>query len=281
MALRIITDSASDLPAAKAERKRVEVVPLTVQFGPATYYDGKTLTNDLFYKLLTAGEHHPTTAQPSPEAFLKLFEAARAQGDEVLCILLASKLSGTCQSASIARGMCGGEGIYIVDSATASGGIQILLNYACKLRDSGLGGADIAAALERVLPRIRAYAVVDTLEYLRKGGRLSTAQAVIGTVSRLKPVICVHDGAVTVASKAFGQAAAVKQLLKLIGQHPVDDTFPSYFVYTDSDAMLDSFADLLRGAGLLPTRMHTCGLGATLGTHVGPGAFGLIYMAAE
>ena len=201
MALRIITDSASDLPAAKAERKRVEVVPLTVQFGPATYYDGKTLTNDLFYKLLTAGEYHPTTAQPSPEAFLKLFEAARAQGDEVLCILLASKLSGTYQSASIARGMCGGEGIYIVDSATASGGIQILLNYACKLRDGGLGGADIAAALERVLPRIRAYAVVDTLEYLRKGGRLSTAQAVIGTVSRLKPVICVHDGAVTVADR--------------------------------------------------------------------------------
>ena len=281
MALRIITDSASDLPAAKAAQKRVEVVPLTVQFGPAAYYDGKTLTTELFYKLLTAGEYHPTTAQPSPEAFLRRFEAARAAGADVLCILLASKLSGTYQSASIARGMCGGEGIYLVDSATASGGMQILINYACKLRDGGLGAADIAGALEAVLPRIRAYAVVDTLEYLRKGGRLSAAQAVIGTVSRLKPVICVRDGAVTVASKSFGQAAAVKQLLRLIGQHPVDDAFPSYFVYTDSCGMLDSFAALLREAGLLPTRMHPCGLGATLGAHVGPGAFGLIYVEAE
>ena len=281
MAVRIITDSASDLPASKAERRKVTVVPLTVQFGPATYYDGKTLTTDLFYKLLTAGEYHPTTAQPSPEAFLTLFEEARAAGDEVVCILLSSQFSGTFQSANIARDLCGGEGIYLVDSGTASAGEQILINYACKLRDGGLQAGDIAQAVESIKDRIQIYAVVDTLEYLRKGGRLSAAQAMLGTVSRLKPVIAVSDGKVNVASKAFGLAAATKQMLKFLTAKPVDDHFPSYFLYTDDPSKEEDFAQQLRSQNLLPTRMHPCGLGATIGTHIGPGAFGLAYIAKE
>ena len=281
MAIRIIVDSASDFPPEKAQLRRVIVVPLTIHFGPTTYYDGKTISNDLFYKLLTAGAYHPTTAQPSPEAFLKLFEEAKAAGDQVLCILLSSNLSGTYQSANIAKGLCSYEEIYLVDSGTASAGIQILINYACKLRDGGLDAADIAGALESVKHRIRIYAAVDTLEYLRKGGRLSAAQAVLGAVSRLKPVIDVREGKVAVASKSFGMAAATKQLIKQVAEHPVDDAFPSYFLYTDSTAMKEKFVSLLREKGLLPTKMHDCGLGATIGTHVGPGAFGLAYVAAK
>ena len=281
MAVRIITDSASDLPAEKAKARRVTTVPMTIHFGPAAYYDGKTITNDIFYQLLTAGEHHPTTAQPSPEAFLTLFEAARDAGDQVVCILLASSLSGTFQSASIAKGLCGYEEIYLVDSATATAGEQILINYACKLRDSGLGAAEIARAVESIKGRVRVYAVVDTLEYLRKGGRLSAAQAVLGTMSRLKPVIGVKDGKVAVASKAFGSAAALKQLLKLLSDHPVDDSFPSYFLYTDDISRKEEFVAKLRESRMLPSRMHECGLGATIGTHIGPGAFGLAYITAE
>ena len=283
MAVRIITDSTSDLPAEKAKIRRVAVVPLTIQFGPASYYDGKTITNDLFYKMLTQGQYHPTTAQPSPEAFLRHFEKARETGDEVVCITLASALSGTHQSACIARDLCDGyeDHIHIVDSETASGGMQILINYACKLRDCSLGAADIVQALEALKPRIPIFAVVDTLEYLRKGGRLSAAQAVLGTMSKLKPVIAVHQAKISVCAKAFGSSAALKQLVKQLTAQPVDDDFPSYFLYTDDIGRKEALISALQGADLLPRRLHDCGLGATLGTHIGPGACGIAYVTAQ
>ena len=278
MAIRIITDSASDMPAEKARIRRVTVIPISVHFGPASYYDGKNLSHDLFYKLLTAGEYHPTTSQPSPEAFLQEFEAAQAAGDSVVCILLSSALSGTFQSAFITKQMCAYDQVYLVDSTTATAGMQILINYACKLRDSGLEGADIADALEDLKGRIRIYAVVDTLEYLRKGGRLSAAQAALGAVSRLKPIIAVKDGKVSVASKAFGTGAATKSFLKLIANNPVDDAFPSYFLYSGDSSKKDELIPLLRQQNTLPSRLHDCSIGATIGTHVGPGAFGMAYV---
>ena len=280
MAVRIITDTASDMPAEKAQIRRVTTIPISVHFGPASYYDGKNLSHDLFYKLLTAGEHHPTTSQPSPETFLQEFEAARDAGDSVLCILLSSTLSGTFQSAFIAKQMCGYDQVFLVDSITATAGMQILINYACKLRDSGLDAGSIADALNKLKDRIRIYAVVDTLEYLRKGGRLSAAQAALGTVSRLKPIIAVKDGRVTVASKAFGMGAATKSFLKLIANTPVDDAFPSYFLYSSDVEKKDELIPLLRQQNTLPSRLHDCRIGATIGTHVGPGAFGMAYVAA-
>ena len=279
MAVRIITDSASDMPAEKARIRRVNTIPLSVHFGPATYYDGKNLSHDLFYKLLTAGEHHPTTSQPSPETFLQEFEDAQNAGDSVVCILLAGTLSGTFQSAFTAKQMCGYDQIYLVDSTTATAGMQILINYACKLRDSGLDAAGIAEAVEAIKDRIRIFAVVDTLEYLRKGGRLSAAQAALGTVSRLKPIIAVKDGKVSVASKAFGTGAATKSFLKLIANNPVDDSFPSYFLYSSDSGKKDELIPLLRQQNTLPSRLHDCRIGATIGTHIGPGAFGMAYVA--
>ena len=279
MAIRIITDSASDLPAEKATLRRVTKIPMSVQFGPASYYDGENLSCDVFYQLLTAGQHHPTTSQPTPEAFLQVFSAAKAAGDSVVCILLSGEFSGTYQSAFIARQMCEYEEIYLVDSRSATAGMQILVNYACKLRDSGLGAAAIAGELERLKDRVRIFAVVDTLEYLRKGGRLSAAQAAIGTVSRLKPIVTVREGRVAVASKAFGTGAATKTLLKLLAANPVEDTFPSYFLYTSSPEKKEELIPLLRQQGLLPSRLHDCRIGATIGTHVGPGAFGFAYIA--
>lgn len=279
MAVRIFTDSASDFPADKAKLRRITKVPMSIHFGPATYFDGKNLSADVFYQLLTAGEYHPTTAQPTPEAFLREFEAARDAGDSVVCILLSSELSGTFQSAYIAKQMCEYDEIYLVDSRSATGGMQILINYACKLRDSGLSAAGIAQAVEDLVDRIRIFAVVDTLEYLRKGGRLSAAQAAIGTVSRLKPIIAVKDGKVAVASKAFGIGAATKSLLKLLAANPVDDAFPSYFLYTSDPEKKEELIPMLRQQAILPSRLHDCRIGPTIGVHVGPGAFGFAYVA--
>ena len=174
--------------------------------------------------------------------------------------------------------MCEYEPIYIVDSRSASAGMQILVNYACKLRDSGLPAEDIACEVEKLKGKVRIFAVIDTLEYLRRGGRLTGLQAGLGTVTKLKPVITVRDGAVTILHKAFGTAAAVKQMMKLLAEHPVDDDFPSYFLYTDDRSREELLLPKLKELGTLPKRLHFCSLGAAIGTHIGPGALGMAYI---
>ena len=136
MGIRIITDSSADFDRATAKRRQVEIVSMAVQFGNASFLDGKTITNDVFYTLLKEGRENPTTSQPTPAEFLRVFEEAKAAGDQVVAVLISSVLSGTVQSAQIAKGMCEYEDIYIVDSLSATAGIQILVNLACKLRAS-------------------------------------------------------------------------------------------------------------------------------------------------
>ena len=278
MAIRIITDAAADFDLAVAKRRQVDVVPMPVQFGDVSFQSGKNLSNEAFYKLLREGKENPTTSQPTPTAFLRYFEEVKAAGDQAVVILLSGSLSGTLQSAEIAKGMCEYEPIYIVDSRTATAGVQILVNLACKLRRSGLSAADIAAEVERVKDQVRVFAVVDTLEYLRRGGRLSGFQAGLGAVTKLKPIIAVRDGEVAMVGKAFGMGAAVKQLLKLLDEHPIDDDYPSYFLYSDDKGREELLLPKLREQGRLPLRLHYCGVGAAIGTHIGPGALGIAYM---
>lgn len=281
MGVRIITDSSSDFAAATAKRRSVDIVSMSIQFGSASFQDGKNITNEVFYQLLKEGKKSPSTSQPTPADFLQLFEEAKAAGDQVVAVLLSSALSGTLQSAMIAKEMCEYEPIYLVDSRTATAGIQILVNLACKLRDSGLPAAGIAGELERLKDRVRIFAVMDTLEYLRRGGRLSGFQAGLGAVTKLKPVITVRDGQVSIAAKAFGISAAVKQLLRMIAEHPVDDSFPSYLLYTDDKGREDLLMPHLKERGAVPLRLHYCSVGPTIGTHIGPGALGLAYIERE
>lgn len=278
MATRIITDSAADFDLDTARRRKISVVPMTIQFGSAAFLAGKNLSNDTFFQLLQEGRENPSTSQPAPAAFLRLFEEAKAAGDQVVAILLSGSLSGTLQSAEIAKGMCDYEPIYIVDSRSATAGMQILVNLACKLRDSGLPAAGIAEEVERLKDKVRVFAVVDTLEYLRRGGRLSGFQAGLGTVTKLKPVIAVRDGRLSIAGKSFGMAAAVKQLLKILEDHPVDDDYPSYFLYTGDKSREELLLPKLRERSALPRRLHYCSVGPTIGAHAGPGALGMAYI---
>ena len=278
MGIRIITDSSADFDLAAAKRRGVGVVPMSIQFGGASFVDGKSITHDLFYRLLQERKENPSTSQPSPADFLRVFEEAKAAGEPAVVILLSGALSGTLQSAEVAKEMCGYDPIYIVDSMTATAGIQILVNYACKLRRSGLGAADIAGELERLKERVRIFAVIDTLEYLRRGGRLSGFQAGLGSVTKLKPTIAVTNGEVSIVGKSFGAAAAVKHLQKLLEAHPVNDDYPSYFLYTDDKSREELLLPRLREQGRLPQRLHYCSVGPTIGTHIGPGALGMAYV---
>lgn len=278
MGIRIITDSSADFDLAAAKRRGVGVVPMSIQFGGASFVDGKSITHDLFYRLLQERKENPSTSQPSPADFLRVFEEAKAAGEPAVVILLSGALSGTLQSAEVAKEMCGYDPIYIVDSMTATAGIQILVNYACKLRDSGLPAPEIAQAVENIKDKVRIFAVIDTLEYLRRGGRLTGLQAGLGAMARLKPVIAVRDGKVSIVGKALGTGAAVKQLMKLLTEHPVDDAYPSYFLYSDDKSREELLLPKLKGQNMLPLRLHYSSVGPTIGTHIGPGALGMAYV---
>ncbi len=278
MAIRIIADSSADLTTQEAEALHVHIVSMSIQFGDRSYLDGVDLSKPEFYQLLAAGKDSPTTAQPTPADFLTPLEEAKEAGDEAVVIPLSSQLSGTYQSAVIAKDMCEYSPIQVVDSRSASAGIHLLVEEACRLRDSGASAQEIAQALEALKGRVRIFALIAPLEYLRRGGRLSNLQASLGTVTKLKPVISVREGAVMVVGKAFGVSAAMKQLLRFLAEHPVDNSFPAYALYSDDESRVDDFIPRLRELDLLPKELRRCSIGPTIGTHIGPGAVGMAYI---
>ena len=278
MGIRIITDSSADFDRATAKRRQVEIISMAVQFGNVSFLDGKTITNDVFYTLLKEGRENPTTSQPTPAEFLRVFEEAKAAGDQVVAVLISSVLSGTYQSALIAKDMCAYGPVYVVDSLSATAGVQIMVEYACKLREQGITAQEISERVAALKDRIRIFAVIDTLEYLRRGGRLSSLQAGLGTVTKLKPVISVREGAVMVVGKAFGTAAATKQLLKFLSEHPIDNSFPAFALYSDDKSREDEFLPKLQEVEALPQDLRFCSIGPTIGTHIGPGAVGMAYV---
>ena len=280
--MRIITDSAADFTREELNTLNVVSVPLQVTFGEDTYTDGVTLTGDIFWSRLTGGET-PKTSQPSPESFLSVFEEARDAGDPVVCILLSSGLSGTLQSATIAKSMADYEDIHIVDSLQVTAAERMLVLRACQLRDEGrLSAAEIAAELERFTKRIRLYACLDTLEYLARGGRIPSAAAAVGSMVQLKPLITLtEEGKVGMAGKGMGLHRATASLIKLIQQHEIDTDYDVIPLYTCSPDNSMAMVKKLNASGIPCDEENMVSVGATIGTHAGPGAFGVVFVEKE
>ena len=236
MKTRIIVDSTSDLlPAVK---EQVHIVPLTVHFGEEEYVDGVTIDHKAFYEKLVETDVHPSTSQATPAAFEKEYEEARVAGEAAIVITLTSKLSGTYQSAVIAAQDY--ENIYVVDSGTAAIGGGILVEYALKLRDAGLETKQIVEKLEAAKHRVVIVALVDTLEYLKKGGRISKTVALAGSILNIKPALSIVDGEINMLGKARGSKMGNNLLVQEIEKAGgVDFTMPVLLGYTGlSDAML-------------------------------------------
>lgn len=278
--IKILVDSSSELTKKEAEEKGFLFVPISVNIGGREYRDGVDLTKDKFYDLLVNGGEFPQTSQPSPQAFLELFEQAKKNGDEVVAILLSSALSGTYQSAVLAKQMVDYEGIYLIDSLTATGVIQILADYAKGLSEEGKGAAEVAERTDAFKARVHAIAMVDTLEFLQKGGRIGKTAAMIGELARLKPLITLtEDGRVGVIGKAIGKNKAMSFMMKWLEEHPVDEAFPSYSIFTSGTANCEQFEEKLEKHGIATAgRLQ---LGAAIGTHIGPNAFGIVYVGKE
>lgn len=279
--IRIVTDSTSDLSADRAAALGVEVLPLSVHFGEESFQDGVDITKEEFYARLEQAETLPTTAQIPPETFIKTFERLTAQGDQVLGIFLSSAMSGTYQSAMIARDIVGEERIAVVDSQTVTFALGLLVEAACLLRDQGLSLEELRAQVEALAGRVRLLAVVDTLKYLKMGGRISGAAAVVGGLLGISPIISIRDGLVVSVGKGRGRKAGFQFISKWIEEKEgIDTSLPVSFGNTNApQALADCmafFADKTAGATVLPSD-----IGAVVGTHVGPGAAGIAYFIRE
>lgn len=271
MKTRIIVDSTADLmPEFKS---RVYTVPLTVNFGDEEFIDGVTIDHKTFYEKLIESDVLPTTSQATPDAFIKEFEKSKLAGESAVVITLASKFSGTYQSATIAAEDY--ENIYIVDSASAAMGSGILVELAFKLLDEGKSAEEIAKILEEEKKKILIVALVDTLEYLKKGGRVSKAVAFAGGVLNIKPVLSVADGEINMLGKARGSKMGNNLLVEEINKvGGIDFTKPVLLGYSGiSDALLLKYIEDSRHIweGNLDEVRYTT-VGSVIGTHAGPGA---------
>ena len=271
MKTRIIVDSTADLvPEIK---ERVHIVPLTVHFGDEEYIDGVTIDHETFYNRLIESDVLPTTSQATPDAFMKEFDKIKEAGEEAVVITLASKFSGTYQSAMIAASEY--ENIYVVDSTSAAMGSGILVELAFKLLDEGKKAAEIALILEEEKKKIVVVALVDTLEYLKKGGRISKAVAFAGGVLNIKPVLSVIDGEINMLGKARGSKMGNNLLVQEIDKAGgIDFTKPVLLGYSGiSDALLLKYIEDSRHIwkGNLNEVRYTS-VGSVIGTHAGPGA---------
>ena len=276
MRVKIIVDSTADMTPSLAER--VGIVPLTVRFGDREYVSGVDIDNRKFYEMLSQNDELPTTSQPTPFAFARAFEEAVSEGYEVVCITLSGRLSGTNQSANIAAEDFEGK-VFVVDSRTVTISLGVLAQYAQNLADQGLSAAEIAAELEQKKDRVRMMALVDTLEYLKKGGRVSPTVAFAGGLLNIKPLIAVDEGEVKVLGKARGSKQGNSLLNQEARKLGIDLTMPMMVGYTgNDDSLLHRFlaetADFWKEA---PTGQ----IGSVVGTHSGPGAVALAFFTAE
>lgn len=276
MKTRIIVDSTADLlPDIK---KRVHTVPLTVRFGEKEFIDGVTIDHKTFYEKLIESDELPTTSQATPDAFMIEFEKAKKAGETAVVITLSSKFSGTYQSAKIAAEDY--ENIYVIDSESAAIGAAILVELAFKLIDEGKTAEEIVNALECEKKKIVIVALVDTLEYLKKGGRISKAVAFAGGVLNIKPVLSVISGEINMLGKARGSKMGNNLLVEEIGKAGgINFNKPVLLGYTGiSNALLLKYIEDSRHIweGNINEVRYTV-MGSVIGTHAGPGAVAVAF----
>ena len=276
--IRILTDSASDILPAEAEQLGVTVIPLNVTLEDGTILrDGVDMTPSAYYEILAGCRKLPTTSQPSPELFENFFLEAAAAGDEVIGIFLSHALSGTYQCAKLAADMANVDNVLFVDSGHVCLSEALLVRLAVQLRDSGKTAGQIAAILEHAKEHLHLVAAIDDLKYLRKGGRLPAAVAVAGGMLGIKPLITIQDGRVAMAGKARGLPGAYVALFKKVEEMGgINPAFPALAGYTVSSREVTPIQTYLRD-NLQQEDLLVRQIGCVIGTHAGPGAFGIAF----
>ena len=276
MCVRIIVDSSTDV--SEKYREKIQFVPLTVRFGDREYLDGVELSKHQFYEMLVESDVLPTTSQATPAAFAEYLESVASAGDSAVVITLSSKLSGTYQSAVLAAEDY--PNIYVVDSQSVAIGTGVLAQYAVELAQQGMGAEEIAQVLTQQREKVCVVALLDTLEYLKKGGRISKTVAFAGGMLNIKPVVTVQDGAVALIGKARGSRNGNNLLVEKIREAGgVDFERPVLLGYTGlSSALLEKYVDDSKALWADHVdKLDGCLLCSVIGTHAGPGAVAVAF----
>lgn len=281
--IRIYTDSASDITPEELTEHQVGLIPMSLVCGGDSFVDDHSVPMASLWERMENGEVL-TTSQPSLQMFLDIFEDAQSKKDSVVYVTISSALSGTYQTAIAAKTMVSYPNIHIVDARKAAGAAaeKLVVFRACQLRDAGKTAGEIAEELTEYRAKVRLFACIDTLEYLVRGGRLSKLAGVVGSALSIKPLIAFTDnGEVEVVKKVPGLKRAMAALCDVIAAHPIDKRFPIIPIFAKEDAncleFLGKMAEQLKG--LVVSKPQE--IGATIGCHIGPGGFGLVYTEAE
>ena len=274
--VRIVTDSSSNITPEEAEELGVTVIPLTVIFGSDELRDGVDITAEAFYDRLARDKNHPHTSQINTAQFEDIFRDAQAKGEKLILLPISAALSGTHAAAVKAKENVGYDGIYVYDTRTTTVMLKMLVLEARRLADRE--PEEIIAALDDLRSRTELYAMVDTLEYLWKGGRMARGTAMLGGLFRVKPIITIKsDGSLDVVAKAIGTRSAIKNLRKFVNPETIDPDIPVYYIYTVNKDNCERLINEVH-----PDRHDEYLAGATnicpvIGVHIGPGAVGICF----
>ena len=278
--VRIITDSAADFEPFELEKLNIACIPLKVLLNGEEYEENINLGKDQFFELLASTGATPKTSQPSPQLLMDLFAQAKQAGEEAIYITLSSALSGTYQTAAMTCEDAENENCYVFDSLNATGGQRLLVEYAVRLRDEGKGAKEILTALESIRDKIVLFACIDTLEYLYRGGRISQTVYKLGTMAQVKPIIRVsEEGGIEVPAKAMGMRKGMDQLCKRIEQQKPGAEHNFYVMYTADRTIGQTLAQKVAALGIEVPEERIIQVGAGIGSHIGPNACGIVYVA--
>jgi len=278
--VRIITDSAADFEPFELEKLNIACIPLKVLLDGNEYEENVNLGKDQFFELLASTGATPKTSQPSPQILMDLFEEAKQAGDEAIYITLSSALSGTYQTAVMTCEDADSDAVHVFDSRNATGGQRLLVEYAVRLRDEGKSAKEILAGLESIRDKIVLFACIDTLEYLYRGGRISQTVYKLGTMAQVKPIIRVsEEGGIEVPAKAMGMRKGMDQLCKRVEAQKPSAEHNFYVMYTADRTIGQTLAQKTGALGYDIPEERIIQVGAGIGSHIGPNACGIVYVA--
>ncbi len=282
MAIKIVIDSASDIDLKEAEALGVTLIPMEIQFGDEKYEDGVNLTHEQFFEKLIESAELPKTSQINPYTFEEKFAPLVEEGHEVIAITISSKLSGTFRNAQTAAKKFGNQ-VTAVDSLNASIGERLLCQYALRLIEDGKSAQEIVSLLNEAKKKINLIAVLDTLKYLKKGGRIGALTAFAGEMLSIKPVIGIIDGAVKLIGKAIGSKKGNNLLNTLVREQGIDFTMPYGVIWSglDDSMLLKYLKDSEHLWRYQTDSVPSYPIGSTIGTHIGPGGIGVAFFSEE
>ena len=282
--IHIITDSMSDIKQDEASALQIQVLPLYIHFEEETFEDNVTINTETFYQRLREAQKLPKTSQVIPDAFFNAYQKALASGSDALVITGSSELSGTHQSAVIAKDMLSKDDqdkVHLIDSRSASLGEAMLVHEAVRLRDCGNSVEEIKNALDSLIPLQQLAGQVEDLKYLVMGGRLSSVSAKVGTMLRIKPMLRLNSGKLEMAGIARGSRNAYEWLASQLKSLSPDPARPLYLAGACAGKAVDALMNYLTEKGLMPSSFHIMDIGPVIGAHTGPGCVAISWIQTQ